>query len=54
MEDALKRYYQYFGENYPLMIVGCKTDEEIIDRINHCIAANQPEAEPEYEDDVDY
>lgn len=54
MEEALKRYYRHFGENYPLMIVGYKTNEEIVDRINHCIATNQPETEPEYEDGADY
>lgn len=54
MEEALERYYQQFGENYPLVIVGTKTNEEIIERINRCIETNQPEAEPEYDDDVDY
>ena len=54
MEEALKRYYQHFGENYPLIIVEYKTDEEIIDRINRCIATDQLESESEYEDDVDY
>lgn len=54
MEEALERYYQQFGDNYPLMIFGTKTDEEIIERINHCIETNQPEAEPEYDDNVDY
>lgn len=54
MEEALERYLQHFGENFPLMIVEMKTDEEIIERINHCIETNQPEAEPEYDDDSDY
>lgn len=54
MEEALGRYYQHFGENFPLMIVGMNTDDEIIARINHCIETNQPEKEPEYEDNVDY
>lgn len=54
MEAALTRYYQHFGENYPLMIVGTKSDEEVIERINQCIKDNQPEVEPEYDDDADY
>lgn len=54
MEVALERYYQHFGESYPLLITSTRTDEEVIDRINHCIETNQPEAEPEYEDGVDY
>lgn len=54
MEKALERYYQQFGENYPLMIADTKTDEEIIERINRCIETNQPESEPEYDDNSDY
>jgi len=54
MEEILKKYFDHFGENYPLMIASTMTDEEIIDRINHCIETNQPEAEPEYEDNADY
>lgn len=54
MEEALKKYYQYFGENYPLIITGGKSDEEIIKRINECIDTKTPESEPTYEDDADY
>lgn len=54
MEEALNRYYQHFGERYPLMIADTKTDEEIIKRINHCIETDKPETEPEYNDDEDY
>lgn len=54
MEEALNRYYQHFGESYPLMITDTKTDEEISERINHCIETDKPEAEPEYNDDEDY
>ena len=54
MEDALRRYYQRFGENYPLIVSDTKSDEEIIARINDCIENNQLEAEPEYTDNADY
>lgn len=54
MEEALKRYYQHFKEDYPLMISGTKTEKEIIERINHCIEINQPESEPEYDENADY
>ncbi len=47
MEDALRRYYQRFGENYPLIVSDTKSDEEIIARMNDCIENNQLEAEPE-------
>ena len=43
MEEALERYYRHFREHYPLMIAGTKTENEIIERMNDCIEANQPE-----------
>lgn len=54
MEKALDRYFEHFGENYPLMIADTKTEEEIIDRINYCIENNMKETEPEYEEESDY
>ena len=54
IEKALEKYYQHFGENYPLMIVGNMTDNEIIERINSCIENGEPEKEPEYEENADY
>lgn len=54
MEEALNRYFKHFGENYPLMIAGTMTAEEIIARINRCIETNKAEAEPEYTDEADY
>ena len=33
MEDALHRYYQRFGEKYPLIVSDTKSDEEIIARM---------------------
>lgn len=54
MEEALELYCQHFGVNYPLMIADTKTDEEIIERISHCIETNQPESEAEYDNDSDY
>ena len=54
MEEALERYYKYFEENYPLIIVGTASEGEIIRRIDSRIAENKPEKDPEYEDDVDY
>ena len=54
MEKALKEYYNHFGENYPLIIVENMTDDEIVQRINHCIETNQKEKEPDFEDDNDY
>lgn len=54
MEEALKKYYKHFGENYPIMIVGFKSDQEIIERVNYCIENNVKEKEPEYDENVDY
>lgn len=54
MENALKKYYNHFGENYPLSIVSTMTDDKIIARINQCIKNNQKETEPEYSEEDDY
>ena len=54
LDKALEKYYEHFDENYPLLVVDTRTDEEIIKRINECIEANTKEAEPEYEDGCDY
>lgn len=54
MEKALERYFEYFGENYPLMIADTKTEAEIIERINYCINNDVKETEPEYDENADY
>lgn len=54
MEKALERYYKHFGENYPLSIGYSMTEEEVIARIDYCIAHNAKEAEPEYDAECDY
>lgn len=54
IEKSLKDYREHFGENYPLMIVGHKTDKEIVERIKYCIEHDEKEVEPEYKDGFDY
>jgi hypothetical protein len=54
MEEALNKYYDYFGENYPLAMGNSKTEAEVIARIDHCIKTNTKETEPEYENEYDY
>ena len=54
MEEALNKYYEHFGKNYPLAFGDMKTEAEVIARINHCIKHNTPEDEPEYNDECDY
>lgn len=54
MEEALERYYRHFGKPYPLLITSTRTETEILNRIQYCIEADQLEAEPEYEDGVEY
>ena len=54
MIKALKKYYDHFGENYPLVAGNMPSEEEVIKRINYCIEHDTPEAEPEYEEDCDY
>lgn len=54
MEKALKRYYEHFGENYPLLITSNLTDDEVIKDIEKCIETNTKAKEPEYDSDGDY
>ena len=54
MEEALKKYYEKFGENYPLAIGYSMTEAEVIERVDYCITHNIKEKEPEYEDKYDY
>lgn len=54
LEKALDAYREHFGENYPLLITGTASEDEIIDEIERCIETNEKAKEPEYEDDVDY
>lgn len=54
LEKALDAYREHFGENYPLLITGTASEDEIIDEIERCIEMNEKAKEPEYEDDVDY
>jgi hypothetical protein len=54
MEEALNKYYEHFGENYPLGMGNSLTEEEVIERVEHCIKTNTKEAEPVYEDEYDY
>lgn len=52
-EEALNKYYEHFGENYPLGITDCNSDDEIIDDIVKCIETDEKAKEPDY-DDNDY
>lgn len=54
MEEALKRYYEHFGENFPLGMGNSLTEAEVMERIEHCIKTNTKEPEPVYEDEYDY
>lgn len=54
MEEALQKYYEHFGENYPLGMGNSLTEAEVIERVEYCIKTNTKEAEPEYDDDCDY
>lgn len=54
LEKALERYYEHFGENYPLTPSESRDAGEIIADIEFCIEKNEPESEPDYEDDAEY
>jgi hypothetical protein len=53
-EDWLNAYYETFGKNYPLVIVGEKSEAEIIGDISRCIESGVPADDPVYEDGLIY
>lgn len=54
LETLLDVYFKEFGKNYPLSIVGEKSNEEIIADIKDCIENGEPAKEPIYEEGNDY
>ncbi len=54
MEEALKRYEQHFGEVYHFFVRVIKSDDEVIEEIDRCIANDARQSEPDYEAGIDY
>lgn len=54
LNEILDKYYNHFGMNYPLLIVDCRDEKEIIADIEQCIASDCPAKEIEYDDECDY
>lgn len=54
LDAALNKYYERFGENYPLCISENRTTGEIISDVELCIETGTKAEEPLYEDDADY
>lgn len=54
LDKALDTYYKHFGINYPLLIVDCRDEKEIVADIEQCISSNRPAKEIEYDDECDY
>ena len=53
-EKLSKIYFEKFGDNYPLVITGNKSLEEVNKRIKECLEIGKPEEEPEYESGAYY
>ena len=54
LDDYLNEYFERFGRNYPICVVGLLSTEEIIAGIKKCLETNT-EAEPlTFDDDLDY
>ena len=53
LSTALEKYYKHFGMNYPLLIVDCRDEKEIIADIEQCVSSDCPAKEIEY-DECDY
>ena len=54
LETLLDVYFEEFGKNYPLSIVGNKSTEEIIADIKNCLENGEPAEEPTFDKDLDY
>lgn len=54
LDEALRIYYDHFGENYPLCITDEKSNKEIIEEIKDCIERNKVAEQPSYEEENDY
>lgn len=54
MEEALKRYKEPFGEAYHFFVGVIKSDDEVIEEIDRCIANDTRQSEPDYEAGIDY
>lgn len=54
LDTALNRYYEFFGENYPLCISENRPTDEIIADIELCIDTGNKAEEPLYEEEADY
>lgn len=54
LSAALDKYYEKFGENYPLCISACREDAEIIAEIEECINTGRKAKKIEYADNIDY
>lgn len=54
LDTALNRYYELFGENYPLCISENRPTDEIIADIELCIDTGNKAEEPLYEEEADY
>lgn len=54
LDTSLDKYYERFGENYPLCISENRTTDEIISDVGLCIETGTKATEPLYENDADY
>lgn len=54
IDKYLKQYRSSFGKNYPVVITGGATEEEIIEDILKCLEENKPAEDPKYDDDALY
>ena len=54
LDVVLNKYYERFGENYPLCISESRTTDEIISDVELCIETGDKAEMPSYEDDGDY
>lgn len=54
LDIALDKYHQAFKENYPLLVVDCRSDEEIIKDIGDCIKNGKKAEQIKYKEGCVY
>jgi hypothetical protein len=54
LDKALKKYYEYFDENYPLCISDTRNEQEIIEDIELCIDTGKVAEPIVYDEELDY
>ena len=54
LDIAFEKYLETFGENYPLLVVDLRSDEEIAKDIAECVKSKKKAERQKYESGIVY